>query len=194
MTNSDNGFTLIGPGIKAELKGIETRAERADSVTDPVQLAAEVSAQAPPNEEYSTEVGFKTVVVDGKEVKVHQTMSFPRIFKIYAALRENQPTRNVLEQAYKDFAPERGYEQIFSSFEAQSPNLYRKMVEVAALLEEQERSLTQPLPEGERTAQAATEEEKAEWDYYTSAAYNAMANVARQIDKHYKLEFLYKVA
>lgn len=159
---------------------------------DPGQLEEEIKAIGF-KESYATEFGSKELVFDGRLQRIHRTNEFTRNFGIYGRLRMSEEPQTVVEQAISRMAPERQLDSIFDRFEAECPNLYGKMREVAQAQVEAERQARSKLEMEEQPESPYGEKwRRTEQEFYASKAYSKMAEIARSINPDYKLGYLYK--
>ena len=178
---------LSGP-TEHELARARAVELRAGSV-DPQDLANDL-AQIQFNPDYATDVPSTTVLIDGQPVPVHQVRNFPLIFKIadFRMRRKTKTDISPIEQAVIKAMYRANYVEIFPELKMKYPALYLRMREVADNLEEQIRGIG---PHGQGRVFEATQEEKDEWAFISSATYGAAAEIAKSLHPDYDLSQLY---
>lgn len=180
----DYELSPIGDEVRKQLEDLKSKAPETDAV-DAEALEEELGRiQFKP--EHATDIADTEVVVGGVKKPAHVVRNFLMITNIVNNIMTGQmPDGPSFEAAYAEAAEERKYLEVYGRLREIYPTLYAYL---AALYTELQKQRQQRKDEPYLTATNLMNDEER---YRASQAYEAAAQIARELDPQYNLRNLY---
>lgn len=143
----------------------------------------------------------RQIVVNGREITVHETSNLPLLYETYLHKRQGETPRNVSETIYDRSLAEENkiFPKIVRLMAWRHDKLLERLNDISfdreqeyqARLRIAERSEQKlPNPQKDKDLALHSEEVKAYRDYYYSQAFDAMAEIAIEINPSYDIRLL----
>jgi hypothetical protein len=151
------------------------------------------------NPEHQTGFGMKQISIEGQEMIVHDTNNFAVVFESFLRYRAGDTPRHFLELQYiAELAkPEHRIDYVMRIFVEQHPELFQQLVDIMYDREteyDNRQKIYLATAGGNPKLQnlhgpAPSKEEHDRRGYYYSKAFDALADIAMELDADYDTEF-----